>query len=226
MEKFQTKNIMIFVVALIITGSVAYYLSTDKASNKKIEVRTQETNGFADIAIYKNDKYGFTFKYPKNLKLTDNFEGFNHIAVSWTQNLRTGQDFNSGTKIISVIVNDKKSTPGEEGYYYRAEMRIGASDKPEEVKLCLKKGYGSENLGMSTLNGKDYSVFHVSSVGMSQYANDIIYRTINNNICYSIESIITGGGTGKNADKVSRSPELMQEDTVKIQEIINTIKFI
>jgi hypothetical protein len=227
-KAMKTIGIIIILTVLISLGmhyvqGIAGSTAVTIATSTPVQSSTAESipNGWK---IFTSPDYGFSIAYPKDYEASSTFASFYHVSNAWRQDIFEDADRTAGTEALSIIADQKKNSPGEEQYYYDAELRIGVSSDPVQVKDCLISSDATAS-STATINGIKYAVYELPQVGMSQYADVTSYRTVHNNACYAIESIITGGGTGPNADMI-RAQDLLDQDTAALRFILDTFSFI
>ena len=144
----------------------------------------------AGWTTYTDAKYGFEISYPSALTPTTTFTSYYHLPNAW----RVGAMPNSsGQAILSIPVyrlDNRLYYPR----YFDAEIRIGASSNPTDVKNCYSTyGYGSPTPPTDeTINGIKFRAFPLESAGMMQYLIGVSYRTVHNGVCYAIEQLKAG----------------------------------
>ena len=177
----------------------------------------------SDWKIYTNDKYGFEFKYPSNLKPETEFEG----GYLFGDNLCSIDDISdnpNGTPIINIPLYELHTA---DYFNFIMELRIGINSKPEEVADCLKfdcSDYGGNCFSKENINGIDFTILPIEDAGLSNYLHGKSYRTVYKNSCFALEQINYGTPGGGDID-----PSIVQDyrnkGTDTINEILSTFKF-
>lgn len=213
------------IIILVVFGALHFRVEPPRAVSDAAIATTSAISSEADWKTYSNDAYGFQFRYPPQFTVTGSFPSFYHVTNGWMQGVFTGdRGTTTETAIVRLLIDEKKSSAGEEQYYYYdAELRIGASREAHDVASCST---ADDAMSSSTLriNGTDFTVFDTSQAGMSQSAEVQSYRTVHNGACIAIESIVTFGGTGANAEAIGK-PSLREGDKEVMKAIIRTFAF-
>ncbi len=110
--------------------------------------------------------------------------------------------------------------------YFGAEMRIGMSTDPTDVKNCLKPDAGDNSTPTTkTINGIDFTVFPIRNAAAQQYIEGVSYRTVHNQACYVIEQLKTGNRSRDTAQQGDIPDSLLNSYYDQIADIIKTFKF-
>ncbi len=232
MEHFRTTKrgatplgvALTIIILILIAGGIFYLLPSTPPTSVDTGTPTT-TNPVASttpLTSYMSDQYHFSIEYPQNLEATSTFNGYQHVATSWRQGAVDTPK--SGTPVVSIIVDSLMNNPGEEGYYYDAELRIGVSTTASAVTNCLTVDADEDSATTSiAVGGITFTHFTRESAGMSQFGKVDSYRTVHNKTCVAVEAIIAGGGTALN--NPSQSPERAATDKQMMQSILQTFAF-
>ena len=177
-----------------------------------------------NLLIYRSIKYGFEIDYPTNLVPEKTFKTFYHLSDKWRA--KTYVENSKGIPIVSIPVyriDNNNYYPR----YYSAEVRIGASKDPQDIKDCLKADpYSKATSTDEVINGITFKKFKVQNAGMMQYLNGFSYRTIHNDACYAVEQLAAGSNYRDQASPNDISDSILDSYFDKAGEIIRTFKFI
>ena len=188
--KTKAVVIAVLVIAAAILATGAFVMYQKNAVAPTLTSTSTQSAIPAGWSTYTSSKYGFEISYPSPLAPTTTFASYYHLPNAW----RVGAMPNSsGRAVISIPVyrlNNRLDYPR----YFDAEIRIGASSNPTDVKNCYSTyGYGSPTPPTDeTINGIKFRAFPLESAGMMQYLMGVSYRTVHNGVCYAIEQLKAG----------------------------------
>lgn len=223
-------------IGLIIAGGMALYIlvffgTYDKASlnlsgntpsfihrpTSTASVEPVEQTGLT----YLNDKYGFSVSYPEQIvPVTSTFETFYQLADNWSM---VGNATTKGKLLVSIPiyrVENKDSYPG----YYSAEVRVGVSGDPKDLKNCLVSSSLTGAPETKLVNGETFTLIPVANSGMSQYLVGYSYRIVRNNLCYAIEQLKMGSNYGDVESQNDIPDSVLNEYFSKGDGIIKTFE--
>jgi hypothetical protein len=136
--------------------------------------------------IGRSDNYGFEIKYPSFISPLTTAPSAYLVGNGWTCRTESGS---KGEVIASFVACQLLDEPSEE-YSFNAELRIGANSNPNEVKNCLN--FWNMTPVDVNINGEELRRFETNDAGLGNRAGIDVYRTIHNNICFSIEKLEYG----------------------------------
>ena len=148
--------------------------------------------------IYRNDQYGFSLKFPKNLSVTTTFKQFYALGNSWRAELFDERGTGMPVVSIAVFQVDNQHDGSAQGkpypLYFSAEVRVGVSSDSTDIENCLKpdSNYTNQPETDMVINGVTFKKFNFQNAAMMQYVAGESYRTVHNGICYAVEQIKTG----------------------------------
>jgi hypothetical protein len=145
---------------------------------------------------YQDKDYGFTLKYPPDLKIQHEFTTSYFVHGAWSLNNLASPDNNSTQhSLVEIPLQDAKGD-GKDGssYYYQAFLRIGVSKTSADLTSCeeASNNFVSGKPDRMQINDHTFYAFTFADAGMSQFGAATIYRTLNKNICYSLEFVEDG----------------------------------
>jgi hypothetical protein len=172
---------------------------------------------------YQDKEYGFTLKYPPDLKIQHVFSTSYFIHGAWSLNNPGSPDnISSQHSLVEIPLEDARGDGKDGGsYYYQAYVRIGVSKVSADLANCeeASNNFASGKPDKMQINDHTFYLFTFADAGMSQFGAATVYRTLNKNICYSIEFVEDGS---------NNIPEFAtkSENNKKVAEkIINTFIF-
>ena len=175
--------------------------------------------------MYKNDTYGFTVRYPKQLAIDTTFQRYYHLSDTW---MSEAAPDSKGVPVISIpvyrITNKADQPYRSYPYYFDAELRIGVSTDTQDVAHCYASQFAPSATVM--INSIAFQKFSVRSAGMSQYLIAESYRTIHNNACYVIEQIKAGSSYREAATPDDIPDTVLDAHYNAIDPIIQSFRFI
>lgn len=176
------------------------------------------------FSIYTNGEYGFSLMYPSHAELEQTFSTDHFLSDAWRVNaLPTA----TGTPVLSVVTYQTRSDISYPRYFV-AQVRIGASTDPAEVRRCEQAALeqGENQLADVELNGKTFKVFAFQDAGMMQYVRGVSYRTLHEGSCIALEKIQVGSSYRDDAPSVSDiSDEALQDEYNALQMIVDSFTF-
>lgn len=168
-------------------------------------------------STYQNKSAGIEFKYPHSAKLSKQYEN-NYFASN--KNWRfspSGDNSHNGTEIVSISLLNLPRIPihGEIGYY-RSEVRIGMSQKPDEISSCA-----TDYTSIQNINGNQFYISKSVNAAMTQDLDVTSYRTIYHNTCYAIE-FFTAYRSGINKAEIEKHASIDEKE----KRLLSSFKFI
>lgn len=147
------------VLALILAGGVYYYFTMaklqfdieplkveeNKNENDKNGDKNQQKDETADWKTYRNEEYGFEFKYPRNWKIVDNTIK-NDLSIGLSLLIIMGKNASEQTGNLSIAVDTPPDIFEEQ---FKTIIRNIGEDSLEE-----------SNFTSNNLNGKFYILTH------------------------------------------------------------------
>jgi len=212
-SKILKISLVILIVALVeIVGAFAFY------NNYK----PRPSN---NLFVYRNIKYGFEIDYPNNLVPERTFKTFYHLSDKWRA--ETYVENSKGIPIVSIPIyriDNNNYYPR----YYSAEVRVGVSKDPQDIKDCLEidPSYTNVTSTDEIINGVTFKKFKIQNAAMMQYLSGFSYRTIHNDSCYAIEQLAAGSNYREQASPNDIPDSILNSYFDKAGEIIKTFKFI
>ncbi len=173
---------------------------------------------------YKNAEYGFQISYPNGITPETTFERYYHLPNTW----RSGAVGDSTGKPIVTIPVYRITNENSYPRYFDAELRIGASADPKDVKNCFvnDQDYADRVTSSVMLNGTELTKFTMANAGMMQYIEGTSYRTIRNGACFVIEQLKTGSSYRDGPPSTKDIPEeVLNSHYNNISKILSTIWF-
>lgn len=171
---------------------------------------------------YTNEQYGFSFDVPADLSATTTFDSLHRVSNNWRYGI---SDRSTGIPVVSIVTDNITNKSGEDEFYFDAEVRVGVSADMTQVANCFITDDSVADTGVETINGVAFHVYDLQSAGMSQYVLVKSYRTVRNDKCYAIESIIAGGGSEDTPQGVANLQILIAQNKIVTENIIRTIVF-
>ena len=178
----------VILIALVIWFGISAHHAPTSATATSTSVVATTTPPLTGLAIYTNGQYGFSIFYPQRDTTETTFDSQYHLPATWRVNaLPTA----TGTPILAIV--DYK-IPNQTTYprYFETEVRIGASNDPQEIAACEKVGNGEMAIADKVIGGVTWKAFSLQDDAMMQYLNGISYRTMHDGYCFALEEIETG----------------------------------
>ena len=175
------------------------------------------------LDVYTDDNYGFSVSYPKDLKVENVFKQYYVLSNGW----RAGADTQPGEKPLVSFPIYRTESNNSYPRYFAAEVRIGVSSNPQDVKDCLVDSIFGAASTTEDINGIDFTVYAIADAAMMQYMGGKSYRTVHNGLCYAVEQLKAGSSyrdDPKSAKDIS--DELLGGYYDQGAAIIKTFKFI
>lgn len=145
---------------------------------------------------YQNKDYGFSIKYPPDVKIQQQFSTAYFVHGAWSMNNPGSPDNNASQHSLIEIPIDDGRGPGKDGssYYYQAYLRIGVSKVPADLASCedASNNFVSASPAKTQINDHTFYLFTFSDAAMSQFGAATLYRAVNKNVCYSLEFVEDG----------------------------------
>ena len=160
-----------------------------------LPVSPQPSTGTILDTVYKNDAYGFEFRYPHGLPVETKFQKTYTLSGAWRVNVDSDS---KGNAIVAIPIFriDQGGVATGKSYplSFDAEVRVAASSNPKEVADCYKTdpGYTSQVVKDEVINGVTYKKFEFSDAATMHYLQGVSYRIVRNNICLAIEQVKSG----------------------------------
>ncbi len=132
------------------------------------------------MSVFTDQGETFSFQYPSTFPPSDG-------GIGYTQ----GWMYNSTTTglILATVTIPKSFEPNTN--FAGAEFTVGTSPDPKAVSSCLSlQNPNGITPTQVTINGITYTAFSYTSAGVGNFYAVTSYRTIHNNQCYAIESLI------------------------------------
>lgn len=201
--------------------SIGDQLSVRRVTTVKPKANTAKVS--PEMPVFKNDRYGFEINLERGLKTQMPFKMFYMLSNRWCY----GADEKSkGQPIVSIPiyqVENKDAFPR----YFSAEVRIGASADPEDVKNCLKRpGTSMAASKVANIGGLKFLAFPIAEAGMMQYVSGTSYRIIHNNTCFAIEQLKSGSNYRDQPNPKDIPESVLDSYFQKAGDLIKTFKFI
>jgi hypothetical protein len=218
MPRVYALGFAVFGLLITLIGAL-YFIKITKTGNNA---------GAPQLSVYKNSEYGFEITYPSNLTATTTFKNYYHLGSNWRSDAALNSDGQAaGQPIVSIPVYRIDNNSGayvSYPLYYAAELRIGVSSDPNDVKACLLPT--NETLSQpEIINGINFSKFIIENAGMMQYLEGVSYRTIHNGICYAVEQLKTGSSYRDVPNAKDIPDSVLNSYYNQIPDIIKTFKF-
>lgn len=124
-----------------------------------------------------------------------------------------------GTPVVSLAV------PGS-NHVTDAEIRIGASRSPEEVRHCAESpsSVRTGSVGQATINGIRFTRFDAGDAAMSHYLDVHSYRAVHDSTCYAIDLVVFG--TNPEVYSPPATPPFTREVAfTKMQAVVRSFRF-
>lgn len=174
---------------------------------------------------YANAEYGFTMRFPPEVRNQNSFSTFYILGNNWRVN---PSQANQGKPVVSFVIKqiDQGSVATGKAYplFFDAEVRVGVSTN---VKLCYEKdaGYANQKVTDVNINGVMFKKFSFSDAAMMKYIQGESYRTIHDNKCYVLEQLKEGSNYRDPSMTAGLSDSTLNAYYNVGETIIKTFKF-
>lgn len=176
--------------------------TTISAGDFRVIIRVYDQTG---RQIYENKQYGFSFSYPPQDLLNDNFS-FPEVT-------------DNPLARIDLPRNDFMRTN-----LFEASFIVGASKEKKVLAACLKPFEGEKEIQGKKMNGVDYKTFEAIGAAAGNRYETVSYRAIWNDTCYGSVLLLHSGniynfpaGTVNEFDRAKALSELEGiADTLRI----------
>ncbi|HET9836303.1 MAG TPA: hypothetical protein VFP88_08185 [Rhodanobacteraceae bacterium] len=138
----------------------------------------------ANRQVLESAAFGFRIEYPKGWMARREFRG--SYLANGTWKTYAAQD-SQGTPVAALVV------PGS-NQVTDAEMRIGVSRVPEEVRSCSTPPSSARagSTDRERIDGAEFVKFEASDAAMSHYLVVHGYRVVHANACYALDLLVYG----------------------------------
>lgn len=220
---------LLVVVVLLGVAAATWFMWQSKAKSNvppPMMVTVEATTTLEDptgLSIYTNGEFGFSLRYPSNDTVENTFSS-SRLAANWRANAPPSA---TGTPIVAIVayrVESDHSYPR----YFEAEVRIGASKDPNEVRNCLKPTTtrGETTAPDKTIGGIKFKTFTFQNAATMQYEKGVSYRALHDGYCYAIEKLQTGSSYhGDPPNKDDSTDATLQSKYDSLASVIDGFSF-
>lgn len=169
---------------------------------------------------YHNEKYGFSFDYPADLKVESTFKSYHTLGTEWRAEAMLGE---SGTAVVSIPIYQ---TSSDKFYprFFGVELRVGVR-KSDGTGSCLQASNGESSIGSIRIGNTSFDQFSISDHAMMKYLEGISYRTEHNGYCYAIEQLKSGSSYRDQPSKNDIPDAKLNEYYFLAGKIVKTFRF-
>lgn len=161
-------------------------------------------------------QWDFSIGHPAGWRVTRDFRGGYLASDTWKTYASPGSH---GTPVVALAV------PGS-NHVTAAEIRIGASQSPEEVARCTKPptAVRAGSVGQVTINGAHFTGFDAGDAAMSHFLDVRSYRTVHDGACYAIDLVVYG--TNPQVYSPTATPPFTREQAfAQMQQVLQGFRF-
>lgn len=158
--------LFIIIAILVVGGGTYVYVNKKVAVNFVEQNNASSTDQYSSWKTYKDDKYGFEFKYPNNLSIrTLNVSGPDGSIEHqlYVQGL-TGIDIDSSPRLVGVLSPARNKSNGEGGKDF---FNLGKAIFHDNSSSC------GSNYQIVTRNSYDFSFFSDASCSYNSEITEI-----------------------------------------------------
>lgn len=137
-----------------------------------------------DRQILESAAFGFRIEYPRGWMARREFSGSYLANGTWKA---YAAPESRGTPVAALIVPGSNDVTA-------AELRIGASRAPEEVRSCSTppSSVRAGSTDRERIDGADFVKFEADDAAMSHYLFVHSYRVVHEGACYALDLLVYG----------------------------------
>lgn len=170
------------------------------------------------LSIYTNGEHGFLIAYPEGAEVAEAFD-VRRLNPNW----RIGAK-DAGMPLLQITTY---RIEGGNGYPrdYQTLMRIGKSERQEDVRACTSSGNGETAAGSREIAGEEWAAFSYSDAAMMQFVEAKSYRTVHDGACWAIETIRTGSNYREDGNAGDIPEETLGAEYERLTGIVDSFRF-
>lgn len=160
--------------------------------------------------------WDFSIDHPAAWQVRRGFRGGYLASDAWKT--YAGPD-SRGTPVVALTI------PGS-NHITAAEIRIGASRSPEEVRRCAEPPSAARtgSIGQATIDGIRFIRFDAGDAAMSHYLDVHSFRTVHDGTCYAIDLVVFG--TNPEVYSPPATPPFTREQAFdRMQQVLRGFRF-
>jgi hypothetical protein len=209
-----------FGIALVLLFALFNY-----TSKHTLTVTTGHTvaSSTSPLSSYNNATYHFSLQYPKTFTLQNSFSPFHYLGTSWRTNAPQTSTGTPLFEIVTYTVNNSLPEGNPYPLFYKIAVRGGVSGDTHNC-LLLQNGEQEEK-ELVTFGDTPWHVVTFSDAAMMQFVSARQYRTIHNNLCYTLEQVSAGSHYKDSSMTEGKSDEELQKMFTAGFDIIKTFAF-
>ena len=160
--------------------------------------------------------WDFSIDHPPGWQVRRGFRGGYPASDAWKTYAAPDSQ---GTPVVAL------AAPGSDNVT-AAEIRIGASRSPEELRQCAKppSSVRTGSVVEATIDGIRFTRFAAGDAAMSHYLDVHSYRTVHDGTCYAIDLVVFG--TNPDAYSPPATPPFTREQAFdRMQQVLRGFRF-
>lgn len=165
---------------------------------------------------FASSRWGFSIDRPKGWQVRRGFRGGYLASNAWKSYAAPDS---RGTPVIALAMPESNRVTA-------AEIRVGASQSPEEVARCKKPPDAARagGAGQATIDGIRFTRFDAGDAAMSHYLDVHSYRTVHDGACYAIDLVVYG--TNPEVYSPPATPPFTREQAfAQMQRVLQGFRF-
>lgn len=172
---------------VILAGAMAFGACSSSHHDADATVGISPSESGGNLQVLESVTFGFRIAYPKNWPARRDFRRGHLANDNWKTYAPPGS---RGTAVAALVV------PGS-NHVTEAEMRIGVSRAPEEVRSCSTppSSVRAGSLDRERIDDADFVKFDAGDAAMNHYLDVHSYRVVHEGACYALDLLVYGVNT-------------------------------